>query len=74
MFQIVTDNYEVKLIMSNKIYLTDVEVGMRYGVSRTTPWRWVSAGIFPKPLKISPGCTRWSFAELVKHDAEKAAS
>lgn len=32
------------------IYLSDVQVAARYGVHRTTPWRWAQAdGSFPKP-------------------------
>lgn len=28
-------------------------------VSRSTLWRWVDEGRFPKPLKLAPGVTVW---------------
>jgi len=52
--------------MDNSLYLKDSEVAARYGVTRTTIWRWVRQGQdgFPRPVKLSPGCTRWSEALL----------
>lgn len=46
-------------------YLSDLQISKKYGVHRTTLWRWVKTGNFPKPVKLSPGCTRWPEA-LVK--------
>lgn len=45
-------------------YYTDKQVANRYGVSRTTPWRWVKEENFPKPRKISKGCTRWLLSDI----------
>ena len=40
-------------------YLSDTQVAARYGVHRTTPWRWAKTELsFPKPFVLSPGCTR----------------
>lgn len=49
-------------------YLTDAQVGTRLGVSRSTPWRWLKNKTmgFPKPIQLSPGCTRWKLSELIK--------
>lgn len=45
--------------MANR-YLQDTEVADRYGTSRATVWRWTKTDpSFPKPVKLSPGCTRW---------------
>ncbi len=30
----------------------------------TTIWRWVKAGKFPKPVKLSSGMTAWRCAEV----------
>jgi prophage regulatory protein len=46
------------------IYTTDVKLAERYGVSRGTIWRWASKGEFPKPLKLSPGCSRWKIEDV----------
>jgi len=40
-------------------YLSDKQLAKKFGVHRTTIWRWVKNGTFPKPLKLSEGCTRW---------------
>ncbi|MBA3009729.1 MAG: AlpA family phage regulatory protein [Proteobacteria bacterium] len=41
------------------VYLSDKQIAKKFGVHRTTIWRWVKSGNFPKPLKLSVGCTRW---------------
>ena len=40
----------------------------RYGVDRSTVWRWVTAGRFPKPVKLTDQMTRWVLAEVEEHD------
>lgn len=52
------------------LYLSDVQTAARYGVSRMTIWRWVRQGIFPAPVKIGPGCTRWPLERLEAHEQE----
>ncbi|QYZ68889.1 helix-turn-helix transcriptional regulator [Neotabrizicola shimadae] len=47
------------------VYLADRAVARRYGVHRSTPWRWLrSDPSFPKPVSLSPGCTRWRLEDL----------
>ena len=41
------------------IYFSDKQLAKKYGVHRTTIWRWVKQGTFPNPVKLSQGCTRW---------------
>jgi predicted DNA-binding transcriptional regulator AlpA len=53
-------------------YLSDRQTAGRYSVSRPTIWRWVGEGRFPKPIKLSPGCSRWSVADLEKWEAKQA--
>ena len=49
-------------------------VAERYGVSVETVWRWSRADQgFPKPVSLSPGCTRWRLADLEDWEAAKAA-
>lgn len=55
-------------------YLTDTQVASRYGVHRSTPWRWVKADPnFPAPFTLSPGCTRWRLADLEAWEESRAA-
>lgn len=56
------------------MYLSDKQVGERYGASRWTPWRWAkdpSTG-FPQPVKLGPGMTRWRLSDLEAWEAERA--
>ena len=55
----------------NDVYLTDKQVGSRYGISRPSVWRWVKKGIIPGPVKFSEGCSRWVKNELDACDAER---
>ena len=56
-------------------YLSVSQVAARYGVHRSTPWRWAKADPnFPAPVTLTPGCTRWKLAELEAWEAAKQAS
>ena len=56
-----------------KIYITDIDLSERFGVHRMTPWRWLKSDpTFPKPLKLTPGCTRWRLSEIEAWEAQKA--
>ena len=57
-----------------KIYLSDKDLAARYNVDRTTPWRWVAKGQFPKPVRLSPGTTRWDSDDVDRHDADRKAA
>lgn len=55
------------------MFLTDKSVAARYCVSRPTIWGWVREDpTFPKPIKFSPGCTRWKLSEIEAWEAAKA--
>jgi prophage regulatory protein len=42
-------------------------------VSEMTIWRWVKAGVFPKPIKLSPSITAWDVDEVQQFiDARRA--
>ncbi len=55
-------------------YISDAQLAERYSVSRSTIWRWASKRILPKPVQLSPGCTRWRKEEVEQRDAERGAS
>ena len=41
------------------LYFRDTEIAKKFGINRTSVWRWVKAGILPPPIKFSEGCSRW---------------
>ena len=45
-------------------YIRDTQLAKRYGVARSTIWRWVHDGNFPKPVRLSDQCTRWRSSEV----------
>ncbi len=54
-------------------YLTDLQIANRYSVHRTTPWRWSKYDLtFPKPIALSPGCTRWKLSEIEAWEGKKS--
>jgi prophage regulatory protein len=40
------------------------QVKAKTGLSAPTIWRRSAAGTFPKPIKISPGCSAWIEDEI----------
>lgn len=56
------------------MYLSDKQVAERYGVTRPTVWRWLKTDrTFPKPISLSPGCTRWRLDEIEAWEAARRA-
>ena len=54
------------------MYLTDKQVAERYGVSRVTIWRGVKVDpAFPRPVSLSPGCSRWKAADIEAWEASR---
>jgi len=52
-----------------EVYLKVGELVQKLGVSRSTIYRWVDSGHFPKPLVLGPetdknSSTRWSWSEV----------
>jgi len=50
---------------STNVFVRDVDLAERYRVDRTAIWRWARKGDFPAPVRLSPGCTRWRFSDVV---------
>lgn len=56
------------------IFCSDRQLADRYNVSKPTIWRWLKSNPdFPKPVRFSPGCTRWKIAEIEAYEARKVA-
>ena len=58
--------------MTSIIYGSDADVADRYGNHRSWTWRQLKNDpTFPKPVKFSPGCTRWKISEIEAWEATK---
>jgi prophage regulatory protein len=55
------------------MYLSDKALAARYDVARPTIWKWVREGRFPKPHKLTDGCTRWKLEEIEAFEKVKAS-
>ncbi|MCP4309479.1 MAG: AlpA family phage regulatory protein [bacterium] len=57
-------------------------VAAKIGTAESSVWRLVQRGLFPPPIKLSPGCTRWFEDEIdawldakaAERDAEERVS
>lgn len=49
---------------TESLFLRDVAVAKRYGVSRPTIWRWVKDNKIPGPVKLGGGSSRWRLVDL----------
>ncbi len=54
-------------------HLSDKAVAIRFEISRATVWRWVKENKFPKPIKLSPGSTRWKLSDIEAWEAKREA-
>jgi predicted DNA-binding transcriptional regulator AlpA len=55
-------------------YLSDKDLAARYRNSRATVWRWVQTRNFPRPIRLSPQCTRWSLNDVLQWEATQRAT
>jgi predicted DNA-binding transcriptional regulator AlpA len=56
----------------NQMFFSDKQIAKRYGVTRTTVWRWVRHNKFPPPVKISKGCSRWPIEKVKEYERKRA--
>ena len=54
-------------------YIRVKKVAEAIGISQSSVWRWVQAGILPKPIKLSKRTTVWR-ADEVDAAIEKLAA
>ena len=60
--------------MADKVWLTDAEVGTRFGTTRQ--WVWVQARTnhkFPQPEKLTARWSRWDLKEIEAFEQEALA-
>ena len=60
-------------ITTEVIFVSDRQLAKRFAVNRVTVWAWAKTDpSFPRPVKLSPGCTRWNLAEIEAWEAARA--
>ncbi len=50
------------------------ELVKRVPVAKSTVWKWVGDGTFPRPVKLSERVTAWPVAAIEQWEAERQAS
>jgi prophage regulatory protein len=56
-------------------FVSDTQLATRYGVHRATIWRWTNTNaVFPKPVKLSPQCSRWKLSDIETWEASRPVS
>jgi predicted DNA-binding transcriptional regulator AlpA len=58
---------EAPIITDPAKLLSIKQVARRYGVARSTVWRWEATGLIPRGLRISRGTVRWVATEIENH-------
>ena len=61
--------------MTDKVWLTDAEVGTRFGTTRQ--WVWVQARTnpkFPQTVKLTARRSRWALQEIEAFEQEALAA
>ena len=59
---------------SQKVWIKDVELGDRLGVTRAHVWSMARKDPeFPKPVKLSPGTTRFYLPDVEMMEQKKLA-
>ncbi|MBB3996128.1 putative DNA-binding transcriptional regulator AlpA [Sulfitobacter undariae] len=62
-----TKRSQTSVIASRLLSIDDIT--KRYGVGRSTVWRWVKKdGRFPAPVKLTAGTSRWLESELLEFE------
>ncbi len=51
------------------VFVSDAQLAERYGVNRSTIWRWSKAGKLPEPKQISAAITRWWLPDVIAAEA-----
>lgn len=59
---------------SESVFLRDTQLAERFNVQRQTIWRWVAQGDFPKPVKLSPRCTRWRLSSVLEFERRRGGA
>jgi predicted DNA-binding transcriptional regulator AlpA len=65
-----TPSPSVRYVRAKAICTTPGHIGL-LPIGHSTLWRWVNAGTFPKPVKLSGGVTAWMMSDITAWLAAK---
>ena len=57
--------------LSDMEYVTIKDLCAKYGVNRTTIWRWQQKQGFPDPVRFGPQTVRWKMADVTAWEASR---
>ena len=57
-----------------KLFLSVNQLAERWSVHRATIWEWAKNGTIPKPVKLSPACTRFRLSDIEAHESKSQAA
>lgn len=60
----VTPNTDIPQMMRPAAFLSCASLARELEMSESTVYELVRRGVLPKPIKLSPGCVRWRWAEV----------
>ena len=55
-------------------YLNIQEITASLKVSKSTLWRWIKQGLFPRPVRLGPKAVRWRESDIAAWDRERTAA
>ena len=65
------NQFFLETLSMNEETFVDIQfVANRYDVAQTSVYRWCRRGQFPRPYKITPGCSRWKLADVLAHEEQ----
>lgn len=56
------------------MYVSAAQLANRYGVSRTTIWRWIKKRQFPKSVQLGPNTTRWLLTDVERWESQQSGA
>ena len=65
---------EARSTYPTSLYLTDIQIAERFGISRNSVWRLARTGELPSPINLFRATTRWRLSDIESFEAARAAA
>ena len=59
--------------MNHAIYFTIRDLGDRYHRHPATIYRWIKRGLFPVPIRVTPGTSLWPLNVIEEYERDPEA-
>ncbi len=60
--------------MKPPIYLSDKDLAARFGICRTSVWRWLERRALPQPVRLGANTVRWRLVDIEAFEAQRLAA